>query len=139
MSKNILITGARAPASLELARHLSKENRVFVSDSLYFSLARFSRASERFIFTRKPSLDFEGFKQDLMEAVSKFEIDLVIPTCEEAFYLSKCKPELEKYCDVFVDGIDKMQQIHSKVGFLELINKHYAKVPDTSVIERADV
>tara|TARA_B100000749_G_C18443540_1_gene473237 strand:+ start:54 stop:1160 length:1107 start_codon:yes stop_codon:yes gene_type:complete len=139
MSKNILITGARAPASLELARHLSKENKVFVSDSLYFSLARFSRASERFIFTRKPSLDFEGFKQDLIEAVSKYEIDLIIPTCEEAFYLSKCKTELEKRCNVFVDGIDKMQKIHSKVGFLELINKRYAKVPDTRVIDKIDI
>jgi hypothetical protein len=135
MNKKILITGARAPSSLELARILSKSNTIYVADSLYFPLARFSFSVQKFFYLKKPIINIQEYKDQLIKIIKENNIEILIPTCEEAFFISKIKDELSKYCYVFVDEIDKMKKIHSKIEVFEIINKDLIKAPKTTVVD----
>ncbi len=117
--KKILLTGGRAPACLELARYLAKNNQVHVADSLSMSICRFSNQIKQFHKIRSPQ-NREHFYQDLSVIIKRHDIDLIIPTCEEAFYLSMIKDRLSDLCDVFCDDITLMRQLHSKIDVMGL-------------------
>ena len=91
-----LITGARAPVALELARNLSKDGHtVYIADSLRFPLARCSNFVKKIFRIAAPRLSLSQFKNDLQKIIKDYNIDLLIPTCEEVFYISAIKSSLE--------------------------------------------
>ena len=82
----ILLTGGRAPATLDLARILGRHtSEIFLAESLPFSISSFSRYIKKNYRVPPPRQEAEAFAQHLLEIVQKEEIDLIIPTCEEIF------------------------------------------------------
>lgn len=140
INKNVLITGARAASALDMARMVSKDNTVFMADSIYFSLSRFSNCVKKFFYIPKPVFDLKKYEEDLIKIIKKNKIDILIPTCEEAFFISKIKNNLEKHCYIFVDNEEKMKTIHSKINMFKLIKgNEYIKAPKTKRIEYKDL
>ncbi|VTR20119.1 Uncharacterised protein [Serratia fonticola] len=87
---NILITGARAPVAIEWARiALRSGHRVWLADSLKWPLGRFLQGIEGYLRLPSPRQDLAGYQRQLQGYLDQHAIELLIPTCEEIFYLSK--------------------------------------------------
>jgi hypothetical protein len=124
--KTILLTGARAPVTLDLARSLKEQgHRVIGAESLAYPLSKNSNAFEKFYRITAPNDSLENFKNDLIEIIKSEKVEAIIPTCEEAFHLSRVKSDLiaatkihEK--NILVDEIHKLEELHSKFQFNRL-------------------
>lgn len=116
---HVLITGARAPACLEWARAFAAAGwTVSVADSLKLPLSRFSQAVQHFVQLPPPRSQLTAYTQALQHVIRQQGIDLVIPTCEEAFYLSFIAPQLP--CPVLCSPFELMHQLHHKGQFAAL-------------------
>ena len=81
MNTNILLTGGRAPVTLELARLFSGAgHRVFVADSLPHHLCSYSRSVFKNFLVPPPRFDPTGFIDALVDIIETEKIDLLIPT-----------------------------------------------------------
>lgn len=136
MKKRILITGARAPVALELSRQFSKAgNEVFVADSVRFPLTRASRHVKKSFLLPPPRTKLNAFITALISIIKTHHIDLLIPTCEEVFYIARHLPTLNKYCQVFCDSFDKLALVHSKFNFLTAAADCGAYIPQSFKLE----
>lgn len=117
-TRSFLITGGRAPSALDLARQLhASGHRVIVAESQAYPIAKASRAVEKTYLTPKPNQDYRGFIAALEKIIQDEKIDDLIPTCEESFYVSRGKKDLEKLCRVWTDDHMKMKRLHDKWAF----------------------
>lgn len=120
----VLITGARSPAALELCRRFAVEGvEVYAADCLRFPLARMSNAVKGYIRLPSPRFDRDGFAAELSRVIDDRQIDLVVPTCEEAFHLSAIKDRLPERARYFVDSIETLDTLHNKYTFQHLLNR----------------
>ncbi len=133
----ILLTGARAPAALDLSRRFhAARHSVFVADSLRFGMTMFSRfARGRFLLPR-PVDSPPAYVSALRDLIVRHQIDRLIPTCEEVFYLSRYREQFP--CDVFVDDFEKLAAIHNKFVFSQNAGNQFAAVPETHLLEHPD-
>lgn len=85
----IMITGARAPVALELTRALGAAGHaVYAADSLAPTLAGSSRFAAGRVRLPPPRQAPAAFVAALVAAVARLGVALVIPTCEEVFYVA---------------------------------------------------
>lgn len=118
---HVLITGARAPVCLEWARAFGVSGwRVSVADSLKWPLTRGSCYVASYFSLPEPRTDVAAWGQALRHIVDAEHIDLVLPTCEEAFYLAHQHARLPAACRVVVDDFDKMTMLHHKGRFADI-------------------
>ena len=126
---NILLTGGRAPATLELARVFHRAGHsVFMAESLRGHLSQPSNAIHANFVVPAPRQETDAFLSALKKIVIENQIDLLVPTCEEVFYTAMAHDELP----VFTEAIQKLKQLHNKWDFY---NSH---VPDTMLIQNQD-
>lgn len=126
----ILITGLRAPGSLEWIRALSKEHEVHGMDFVNFPIGKFSNGLES--YTKLSSPLETDFKSNLQEYLLKNEFDLIIPTCEEIFHIP---PFNEK-----ILASDKIYDLHSKLKFNAMsFSSWQGKMPMTKVKTKAEI
>ena len=98
---NILLTGGRAPATLELARAFHRAGHtVFMAESLRGHLSEPSNAIEQNFLVPPPRQQMPGFINALRDIIARNKIDLLVPTCEELFYIAMGRDQLP--CKVFV-------------------------------------
>lgn len=137
--KNVLITGARAPVTLHLCRMFYKRNiNVFAADSTAYPISKVSNSISKFFLLPSPKYNTPSFVEEINRLIQEYSIDLIIPTCEETFYISKFKQELK--CEVLVDNISNLALLHNKLKFIEFAKKFGLKIPftiDTNNIEIA--
>lgn len=126
----ILITGARAPVALEMARSFRAQgHRVVMADSMRYTLARWSNAVDRYYHIPSPVHNFDHFREKINTILREEKINHLIPTCEETFYLGMC-PEFSKHCKVWTSSISVLDLLHNKLSFSYLSQKYF-KVPET--------
>jgi predicted ATP-grasp superfamily ATP-dependent carboligase len=136
---NILITGARAPIAIEWAFRLKKnvENKIFLADSLFFPLGKYSKHVENYYKISKPKKKPKLFIEQITDIIIKEKIELVIPTCEEIFYLSKYKNILPKNTYFFFDDFNKLSLLHDKYKFIKYIEDIHSASPETYLMNSA--
>lgn len=133
---NILLTGGRAPATLELARSFHAQgHRLFVAESLPSSLTAASNATSAGFVVPPPRQQPAAFAQALADIVRKEKIDLLIPTCEEIFYVAMAREKLAGLCRVFVEPIERLLLLHDKWKFIQTAQEMGLPVPETLRIE----
>lgn len=133
MKQNILITGGRSFVALELARGFHKSgSTVFVADSLKTYITQFSNAVEKCFYIPSPAFTFGAFQEKLVQICKEFQINVLIPTCEEVFYVAKAKHVLENL-GVFVmtSSLELLEKLHNKYLFTTISPKS----PSTFLIE----
>ncbi|WCF10891.1 hypothetical protein NDS46_14040 [Paenibacillus thiaminolyticus] len=132
----VLITGARAPAALEWARLLhAADCRVYVCDSLPAYVSRYSRAAAGAFTVPAPRFGAEAFADAVAEAVAKHRVGLVVPTCEEIFYLACYRERLEEAgAALFADRLPALLRLHHKLDFIRTAASHGFRVPDSRLI-----
>jgi len=133
---NILLTGGRAPATLELARAFWRAGHtVYSAESLPGSLSAASRAVHANFLVPAPRQHTGAFIQALRTIILENKIDLLIPTCEEVFYVSMGRVEFP--CRVFVEALEPLEELHNKARFARLAAAHGLPVPETCLVEQA--
>ncbi|TAJ49806.1 MAG: ATP-grasp domain-containing protein [Herbiconiux sp.] len=142
----IVLTGARAPATLDLARRFADEGyRVIVADSEPTATAR-SRAVHKAY--RVPSARFEPreFARAVAGIADRHAAQLVVPTCEEIFWLAAVADEahevgearLTRLRDIlFAPSLSTLRRLHDKGEFVEVLGELGIARPETEVMESA--
>lgn len=132
---NVLILGGRAPVALDHARRFHHQGwNVRIADSIPCRLSGWSGAVTETLKIASPRYAPSVFAADVSSAIRKHSIDLVVPTCEEAFYLSRYRSSLPTDVRILVDNFDKLRLLHSKWHFLELARGCGANVPDSCCV-----
>lgn len=132
----VLLTGGRAPATLDLVRKLrAAQHTVFVAESLAWPLTRGSTAVRRSFRVPSPRADAVGFQTALRAIVARERIDLLIPTCEEIFHVAPAREALG--CPVLCADAPTLLDLHSKWRFPQRAAALGLPVPETRLLESA--
>jgi len=133
---HVLILGARAPACLEWARAFSASGWcVTAADSLAWPVTRSSRAVNTYARLPEPRKDAETWINALQYLVDERNIDLILPTCEEAFYLSHGLDQLSLNCRVMTTDFATMHRLHHKYQFTRMITDWPITAPETWLLD----
>lgn len=130
----MLITGGRAPVALDLARMLKAEGcRVYVAESAEYHLCRVSAAVERSFRVPPPRHSSIAYIEQLAKLVEELRIDLLIPLCEEIFYIAAGMDRLGG-CRVLSAGAGLLARLHHKGEFIAWARELGFAVPETKLI-----
>jgi hypothetical protein len=130
---HILILGARAPACLEWARAFHSTGwHITVADSLRWPVTRFSNTVHEYLRLPEPRSSPALWLDALRAAVEMRSIDLVLPTCEESFYLAYGRARIP--CKVMTPDFDLMHRLHHKGRFAEMIRGWEVEAPETHLL-----
>ncbi|KMM73933.1 hypothetical protein ACP93_19210 [Xanthomonas sp. NCPPB 1128] len=117
----VLITGARAPVALDLARRFAAQGwRVHLADSVASRISGWSRAVAAH-HRVAPARDApRAWLADLNDVLARQRIDVLVPTCEEVFYLARYRSALPAQLHLPLHDFDTLRTLHSKYAFMEL-------------------
>lgn len=136
---NVLILSGRAPVALDHARRFAQQGwTAYIGDSIPCRLSSWSRAVAGKVALASPRADAGGFVAGLRQAITRLGIDLVVPTCEEVFYLSRHRAALPASCRLAVDDFDKLRLLHSKWEFQALAQSCGGNPPPSGVVRTLD-
>ncbi len=131
----VLVTGGRAPSALEICRLLKGAgHHVVIAESLTFPISRFSNSVEKYYSV--PSARFHTLEYGvaLRKIIEHERIDIVIPTCEEIFYIAQVKSDFPESCFVWCDEFSKLDLLHNKYRFIEYAKEKGFAVPHTRLL-----
>lgn len=129
-TKTILITGARSFVALDLARVFYQAGfRVICADSLKSGPCRFSSCVARYYRTAAPAFAYQEYIWDIKAIIENERVDFLVPTCEEIFYISKAKEDLNT--TVFSEDFELLELLHNKWKFYQLLCKLNLSTPET--------
>lgn len=132
---NVLILGGRAPVALDHARRFAHQGwTTYVADSVPCRLSGWSNAVAGTVLLAPPRTAPRAFIDDLTRAITRHRIDLVIPTCEEVFFLSRYRGYLTDAVRIAVDEFDKLQMLHSKWHFQTLARECGGNPPPSMAV-----
>lgn len=134
---NILLTGGRAPVTLDLARAFHRAGHtVFMAESLRGHLSQPSAAVKANFVVPAPRSEPEAFLSALKTIVEQNQVELLIPTCEEVFHIAK---GLEKIpCRVFCEPLETLDRFHNKWKFIMSAVDRDLNVPETMMLMSED-
>ena len=135
ISRTVLITGARAPVALQMARLLHGAGwAVHLADSLGTPLAAGTRLKAG--YHRLPSLRFDpdGAAKALAGLIRRLGVDLVIPTCEEVLHLARIWRDHAMPAPLFAPPLALLEEVHDKYRFIGLCQRLGLKVPPTRLL-----
>lgn len=136
--RTVLLTGGRAPATLELARLFhAGGHRVVVAESAGRHLCAHSRYVARSYRVPPPRTKTDAYIAELCQIMQKERVDLLVPTCEEIFYVAHGRERLRAYGAVLVEPLPVLRALHDKWLFQERAQAAGAKVPHTIRVESA--
>jgi hypothetical protein len=134
----VLLTGARAPVTLDLARRFHGAGHcVFLADSVRFPLARFSTAVQGSRRIVAPRASPTGYVDVLLRAVRDWHIDLVVPTCEEVFTIAYHLDRFQEVCRVLTEPIAMLERLHNKWTFSQRHYSSHARAPESHYLSDA--
>jgi hypothetical protein len=131
----VLVTGARAPVALHLARLLhGAGRRVILADSPARPIAAASTACAAYHRLPAPRFAGEAYAQSVEALVHAEGIELVIPTCEEVFYLGQLWRHRAMPVRLFAPDMAMLSRVHDKHAFIRLAQSLGLDVPDTALL-----
>ena len=131
--ETILITGARAPIALEMARSFFHNGHtVIMADSLQFTIARWSNSVKQYYVLPSARHNTADYIHKLNEIIEKENVTHLMPTCEEAFYIALHKDKIK--CTIWTSDKDLMHTLHNKWIFSQFA-KHDFPIPETQVVQ----
>jgi len=135
MTRKVLILGGRAPVALDHARRFAHQGwRVFVADSIPCRISGASRAVQATLRIASPRHAPARFVSDLRDIVSTHAIDMIVPTCEEVFFVSRYRDRLPTNIRVLADDFGKLREVHSKRQFLTQADGCGVHVPQATLV-----
>ena len=141
MSKTILVTGARAPAALHLARVFHHAgHRVVLADTFRYPMSQATRMKHDYAQLPSPRQSFAAYSAAVAALVAREVPDLIVPTCEEVFFLAAVRDLRGIGIPLFAPHFDLLAKVHNKADFAELAIGLGADSPPTSrLLSREDL
>ncbi|MDW6093162.1 carboxylate--amine ligase [Vibrio rhizosphaerae] len=137
----ILITGARAPVALEWATLFCRQgHRVVMTDALKRPLGSFLKSIDSYVQTSSPRFCLSDYQTQILDIIDQFDIDRVVPTCEEVFFLAdiaKQRPQV----DWMMPDAELLFRLHNKYTVFEALSglPHISLPSTRRVTGRCDV
>lgn len=130
----VLVTSSRNPFALDIVRKLgSAGHTVFASDTYHGAMGSHSKYAAGHDVTASPTFDTDQFVADINRIVTENEIELILPSFEEAFYLAARRGDLVDGVEVFTGPFDQLAILHDKVSFQNLCEQAGVPIPQTVV------
>jgi hypothetical protein len=132
----VLVTGARAPVALDMARSFRAAGcEVVLADSVRPFAASLSRPRFEILRLPPPRREFGAFRTRLRGLAA--DCDLIVPTCEEVFWLAAAAA-LDGWSDrLFAPSVATLRSLHSKADFPALAREAGVDAPSTWTIASA--
>jgi predicted ATP-grasp superfamily ATP-dependent carboligase len=109
------------PFALALIRKLAEEgHEVYASDAYAFAPGSHSRFVTEHFVTAAPRDATEAFIADVARIANEHEIELIVPSFEEAFYLSTRHNLLAEDARLFFAPFATLAPLHDKASFERL-------------------
>ncbi|MBS0622215.1 MAG: ATP-grasp domain-containing protein [Verrucomicrobia bacterium] len=136
MKKRILLTGARLPFTVDLARQLNAAGHtVVIADPWKWHFCRYSNAVAKNLVVPSPRHDPKAFVDGLVNVCREEKIDLLIPTFEEVLYVSQGLALFPKETRIFCSPFNQMVRLHNKWKFYKRQCEFGINAPHTVVVE----
>lgn len=127
----ILITCPRAPVSIEWIKIAKRgSHQVVLVDSLDYPISKFY-INTTYVKIPSPRVDFSGYQREMEKLF--LVVDMVIPNCEDIFFLSKLKDSTSADVLFFMPDTKLLFTLHHKFEFFSLLNSHI-KIPESRLI-----
>ncbi len=132
----VLVTSARFPFSLDEIRKFGHFGHdVYATDTFRNSPGQHSKYVREALHTPSPRYESEAFRASIRTAIDTHEIELLVPTFEEVFYLTKHMDEFSGRTHVFAPTFETSALLHDKARFIALARELGLAVPRTVVVE----
>ncbi len=130
----VLLTGARAPATLELARLVARAGHdAHVADTDRWHVCRGSRLTAATHTLPAPRAGHAGYGQAIRRLVERCRIDVIIPTCEEVFCLAALHEDVG--ARIVCEPLVRLRPLHDKAQFVDACASAGVPAPHTHPIE----
>lgn len=131
----VLITGARAPVALHLSRLFrAAGHQVVLADSHHWPLAKATRPKSAYIRLPAPRGNVAAYASAVADAVDAHGCDLVIPTCEEVFFLAAARDLYGRAIRLFAPPLSVLADAHHKGVFAQRAAGFAAGPPPTDIV-----
>lgn len=130
----VLITSSRNPFALDIVRKLGSADHVVVASDCYPGASgSHSKYLAGHAVTASPRFETDQFLADINDIIMRFGIEVVLPTFEEAFYLSARARDLPAGVQLFTGGFENLARLHDKASFQRVAQLAGVPVPETVV------
>jgi len=127
------------PFSVDLIRKLGEAGlTVFTADTFEQAPGGHSRFVEAHVVVPSPRRDTAAFVAAVARVLREREIDLLVPTFEEVFYLARQRAHLPAAVRCFFPSFDTLAELHHKESFLRMARGLGLPVPPTVLVTSAD-
>lgn len=129
----VLLTGARAPATLELARLCARSGHtVHVADTMAWHICRGSRLVAGSHRLPAPRAGHGAYAAAINAVIERQRIDVVVPTCEEVFHLAALRDRVQ--ARVLCEPRARLAALHDKARFIAESERAGLRVPRTHAL-----
>ena len=112
----VLITSSRNTFALDLVRKLgSVGHTVFASDTYDGAVGSHSRFLAGHLVTPSPRFETDAFIETVSAYVRAHDIDLIIPTFEDVFYLAARVADLPEGVELFAGSFSDLARLHEEL------------------------
>ena len=135
----VLVTSSRNTFALDLIRKLgSVGHTVFASDTYDGAVGNHSRFLAGHLATPSPRFETDAFIAAVSDYVEKHDIDVIIPTFEEVFYLAARAADLPARVRLYAGSFADLARLHDKASFQRLAQDAGVPIPETVVVTSPD-
>lgn len=135
MTKTALLTLGRLPKALDIAEALHKAGwRVIIAEPAGWHLARVSRYVDKSIKVTAPNEHQSQYISDLINAIKKESVSLVVPVSEEALHATLIEPKLPSGVKLYSMPQERLRELHDKERFIKLAESFDLTVPKTFLL-----
>jgi hypothetical protein len=126
------------PFALAVMRRLSEAgHEVFSSDTYEAAPGNHSRYVTAHAVTASPRTETERFVEQVAAFCEQHGVDVIVPTWEEAFYLSTLRDRLEAVARLYTPPFETLARVHDKHSFEQLVEGLGIRAPE-GVTVRSD-
>jgi predicted ATP-grasp superfamily ATP-dependent carboligase len=135
----ILITSSRMPYAVGMARKMAAAGHtVYASDAYDLAPGSHSKYLTGHFVTGSPRDATEQFIDDVERIASENEIDVIVPSFEEVFYLATQRERLDAVTSLYAPPFETLARVHDKATFQELTDRLGIRTPKTLVAHSDD-
>ncbi len=130
-----LVTSSRNPFALDIIRKLgSSGHYVVASDTYAGATGSHSRYAQAHGVTASPTFDTDQFIEDISTLVTEHDIEVILPSFEEVFYLVARENDLPEGAEVYSGSFADLARLHDKASFRNIVEASGVPIPETVVV-----
>jgi len=134
----VLVTGARAPVALHLARLFDAAGHaVVLADSTRHPVAAATRMKRAYRRLPAPRRNLAAYAEAVADLVAAEGVDLVVPTCEEVFFLAAARDLRGHAIPLFAPDFATLAAAHHKGRFAAEAADMAGGPPETETVTSA--